>query len=84
MEDLTKTFPYFVIWFDRGPLPCEGTAHGRTKEEANKLAEMRVLFGSFDSTATVYKGSHSGIAEMECTYLWNTDTRQIITRQRRK
>ena len=75
-EDLTKTFPYFVIWFDKGPLPCEGTTHCRSIEEAKKLAELRVLYGSFDSHATIYKGDSSGQAKMLSTCRWNN--RELI------
>lgn len=81
-EDLTKTFPYFVIWFDQGPLSCEGTTHCRSEEEAWKMAEVRVLFGSFKSHATVYKGNSSGQAKMIYSYKWDIERKVIVSFKR--
>ncbi len=73
---LAKTFPFFVVWHDLGELPCEGTSHARTEDEAIALAELRVLHGSFESFATIYKGEVKGHAKALRRYTWND--RQLI------
>ncbi len=70
------TFPYFVSWHDAGELQCEGTSHARTEEEAVILAETRVLHGSFNSVATIYKGQVQGMAKALRRYRW--DDRKIV------
>lgn len=70
-SELSKSFPFFVVWHDTGDsLPAQGNDHARTFDEAEVIAQTRVLHGSFDSTATIYKGNFAGSSKALRRYKW--------------
>ena len=67
-----REFPYHSSWQDLGVEPnLQGYDSARTAEEVYALAELRVLHGSRQCKAYVYKGAVGTKARTTRVYFWH-------------